>query len=80
MPQKRNPVVLEHLRARLSRLIGLAQTVITQCRNIAYSNTQDIEDEIEPTLFAAIERVTGYTPLNDDMYEILEAVKKDNEL
>ena len=31
MPQKRNPVVLEHLRARISRLLGQAQGVVIQC-------------------------------------------------
>jgi argininosuccinate lyase len=55
MPQKRNPVVLEHLRARLSRLLGMAQTIVTQCHNIPYGDTQDIEDEIEPTLFTGVE-------------------------
>ena len=48
MPQKRNPVVLEHLRARLSRAVGYAQTVVTQCHSIPYGDTQDIEDEILP--------------------------------
>ena len=55
MPQKRNPVVLEHLRARLSRAIGYAQTVTLQCHNIPYGDTQDIEDEIIPPLQLAIE-------------------------
>jgi argininosuccinate lyase len=54
MPQKRNPVVLEHLRARLSRLLGYSQTIVIQCHNIPYGDTQDIEDEIEPTVFGAI--------------------------
>lgn len=54
MPQKRNPVVLEHLRARLSRALGFAQTVVTQCHNIPYGDTQDIEDEIMPPLVAAL--------------------------
>ncbi len=53
MPQKRNPVVLEHLRARLSRTIGYAQTVAIQCHNIPYGDTQDIEDEILPPLILA---------------------------
>jgi argininosuccinate lyase len=65
MPQKRNPVVLEHLRARLSRTIGYAQTVILQCHSIPYGDTQDIEDEIMPPLVAALvaasECVTLYT-------------------
>ena len=54
MPQKRNPVVLEHLRARLSRALGYAATVVTQCHNIPYGDTQDIEDEILPPLFLAL--------------------------
>ncbi len=65
MPQKRNPVVLEHLRARLSRTLGYAQTVILQCHSIPYGDTQDIEDEIMPPLVAALaaarECVTLYT-------------------
>jgi argininosuccinate lyase len=67
MPQKRNPVVLEHLRARLSRLLGLAQTITSQCHNIPYGDTQDIEDEIEPTLFSAIATA-------DDILHLYEAV------
>lgn len=54
MPQKRNPVVLEHLRARLSRALGYAQTVVTQCHSIPYGDTQDIEDEILPPIFNAL--------------------------
>jgi argininosuccinate lyase len=54
MPQKRNPVVLEHLRARLSRALGYAQTVVLQCHSIPYGDTQDIEDEIMPPLVNAL--------------------------
>ncbi len=65
MPQKRNPVVLEHLRARLSRTLGYAQTVVLLCHSIPYGDTQDIEDEIMPPLVAAIaamrECITLYT-------------------
>lgn len=65
MPQKRNPVVLEHLRARLSRALGAAQTIVVQCHNIPYGDTQDIEDEILPPVLEAIETaaqcVTLYT-------------------
>jgi argininosuccinate lyase len=57
MPQKRNPVVLEHLRARLSRALGYAQTVVTQCHSIPYGDTQDIEDEILPPLFHALDAI-----------------------
>ena len=47
MPQKRNPVVIEHLRARISRMLGLSQGILVQCHNIPYGDTQDVEDEID---------------------------------
>lgn len=55
MPQKRNPVVLEHLRARISRMLSQAQGVVLQCHNIPFGDTQDIEDEIFPLLFGSLE-------------------------
>jgi argininosuccinate lyase len=45
---------LEHLRARLSRALGYAQTVVLQCHSIPYGDTQDIEDEIMPPLVNAL--------------------------
>ena len=55
MPQKRNPVVLEHLRARLSRMLGYANAIVIQCHNIPFGDTQDIEDEIFPQLFGGLQ-------------------------
>lgn len=55
MPQKRNPVVLEHLRARISRMLAQAQGIVLQCHNIPFGDTQDIEDEIVPLLFGSLE-------------------------
>lgn len=55
MPQKRNPVVLEHIRARISRMIAYAQGINLQCHNIPFGDTQDIEDEIFPLLFGGLE-------------------------
>ena len=55
MPQKRNPVVLEHLRARISRMMAQANGIILQCHNIPFGDTQDIEDEIFPLLFGSLE-------------------------
>jgi len=71
MPQKRNPVVLEHLRARLSRALGYAQTVVTQCHNIPYGDTQDIEDEILPPLFNALATIEECLELYTAFYETL---------
>lgn len=55
MPQKRNPVVLEHIRARISRLIAYAQGINLQCHSIPFGDTQDIEDEIFPLIFGGLE-------------------------
>ena len=71
MPQKRNPVVLEHLRARLSRALGYAQTVVTQCHNIPYGDTQDIEDEILPPLLNALAAIEECLELYTAFFETL---------
>ncbi len=72
MPQKRNPVVLEHLRARLSRALGAAQTVAIQCHNIPYGDTQDIEDEIWPPLSTAIDAAQQSIRLYREVFATLE--------
>lgn len=71
MPQKRNPVVLEHLRARLSRAVGSAQAVAVQCHNIPYGDTQDIEDEIVPPLMAALDTAQACVVLYTAVFETL---------
>jgi argininosuccinate lyase len=55
MPQKRNPVVLEHIRARISRMLSHTHGIVIQCHNIPFGDTQDIEDEIFPLLFGSLE-------------------------
>jgi argininosuccinate lyase len=72
MPQKRNPVVLEHLRARLGRAVGYAQTVALNCHNIPYGDTQDIEDEIMPPLLAALNTAQECLELYKSVFETLE--------
>ena len=72
MPQKRNPVVLEHLRARLSRALGLAQSIVIQCHNIPYGDTQDIEDEIWPPLAASLDALQQSVQLYTAVFETLE--------
>lgn len=71
MPQKRNPVVLEHLRARLSRAMGAAQTIALQCHSIPYGDTQDIEDEILPPLYGAVTTLQESLILYNALFETL---------
>lgn len=72
MPQKRNPVVLEHLRARISRMLTLAHGIILQCHNIPFGDTQDIEDEIFPLLFGSLETATEILQLYAAVIDTLE--------
>ncbi|HET9658873.1 MAG TPA: argininosuccinate lyase [Thermomicrobiales bacterium] len=46
MPQKRNPVVLEHVRARLAYVYGDSATVGTMIHSAAFGDTNDVEDQI----------------------------------
>jgi argininosuccinate lyase len=60
MPQKRNPVVLEHVRARIGYVYGDAATVTTMVHSSAFGDTVDVEDEIYVPLarcFAAMASV-----------------------
>ncbi|MCA9834543.1 MAG: argininosuccinate lyase [Thermomicrobiales bacterium] len=46
MPQKRNPVVLEHIRTRISWVYGEATAVQTMIHSAAGGDTNDVEDPI----------------------------------
>jgi argininosuccinate lyase len=72
MPQKRNPVVLEHLRAWLARLYGYTMAVLTSCHNVPYGDTQDIEDDIYQPLFGAFQTTDAVLELYTAVFESLE--------
>ena len=55
MPQKRNPVVLEHLRARVGWVLGSAATAQTLVHGAAFGDTVDVEDELYEPLFQTFE-------------------------
>jgi argininosuccinate lyase len=55
MPQKRNPVVLEHLRARVGWVLGSAATAQMLVHSAAFGDTVDVEDELYEPLFRAFE-------------------------
>jgi argininosuccinate lyase len=46
MPQKRNPVVFEHIRARTGYVIGDAATVTAIAHSSAFGDTVDVEDPV----------------------------------
>jgi argininosuccinate lyase len=52
MPQKRNPVALEHARAIGSKALGQAQAVVTTVHNTPFGDIVDTEDDLQPLVFA----------------------------
>ncbi len=67
MPQKRNPVSLEHLRALLSAGVGETGTVLTMLHNTPFGDIVDTEDDLQPYLWRASEQADG-------IYRLLSAV------
>lgn len=62
MPQKRNPVVLEHIRARVGYVYGDVATVTTMVHSAAFGDTNDVEDQIYVPIaraFTASESILG---------------------
>src|SRR4030095_12931126 len=48
MPQKRNPVALEHARAIGSKSVGQAQAIVTAVHNTPFGDIVDTEDDLQP--------------------------------
>src|SRR5436190_8514093 len=52
MPQKRNPVALEHARAIGSKALGQAQAIVTAVHNTPFGDIVDTEDDLQPLVFS----------------------------
>jgi argininosuccinate lyase len=52
MPQKRNPVALEHARILASKAFGQAQAVLTCAHNTPFGDIVDSEDDLQPLVFS----------------------------
>ena len=50
MPQKRNPVSLEHARTRFSRAVGAAQMVLYSSHNIPFADLNDFGPDVQGAL------------------------------
>lgn len=59
MPQKRNPVAIEHTRSLLSAVAGDASTVLQMIHNTPFGDIVDTEDDMQPYLWRAIDRLCG---------------------
>ena len=54
MPQKRNPVGVEHARSLASRAVGEALGVMVAVHNTPFGDIVDTEDDLQPLVFAAL--------------------------
>lgn len=52
MPQKRNPVALEHVRILASKAFSQAQAVLNCAHNTPFADVVDNEDDLQPLAFA----------------------------
>ena len=52
MPQKRNPVALEHTRILLSKAFGQSQAVLACAHNTPFGDIVDSEDDLQPLVFS----------------------------
>src|SRR6478735_11095802 len=52
MPQKRNPVALEHARAIASKAVGQAGAILTAVHNTPFGDIVDTEDDLQPLVVA----------------------------
>lgn len=54
MPQKRNPVALEHVRAIASKALGQSLGVMTSVHNTPFGDINDVEDDLQPLIYSAL--------------------------
>lgn len=59
MPQKRNPVSIEHTRSLLSAVMGDASTVLQMIHNTPFGDIVDTEDDMQPYMWRAIDKLIG---------------------
>ena len=58
MPQKRNPVAIEHARAIGSKAFGQAQAILTAVHNTPFGDIVDTEDDLQPLVLSMFRDAT----------------------
>jgi argininosuccinate lyase len=58
MPQKRNPVALEHARALASKGLGQANAIMLSVHNTPFGDIVDTEDDLQPLVASMFEDAT----------------------
>jgi argininosuccinate lyase len=63
MPQKRNPVALEHSRAIGSKAVGQAQAITMMVHNTPFGDINDTEDDLQPLVASMFRDATRMVTL-----------------
>src|SRR5437773_1935457 len=58
MPQKRNPVAIEHARAIGSKALGQASAIQLSVHNTPFGDIVDTEDDLQPLVFSMFKDAT----------------------
>jgi argininosuccinate lyase len=58
MPQKRNPVAIEHARAIASKALGEAAAIVQTVHNTPFGDIVDTEDDLQPLVFSMFRDAT----------------------
>ncbi|MBS3949442.1 MAG: argininosuccinate lyase, partial [Peptococcaceae bacterium] len=77
MPNKRNPVALEHVRSMLGRALGRAQGVMTAFHNVPYGDINDTADNIQGDVEEILGQTQGALQL---LTQILDTARVNTEL
>ena len=72
MPQKRNPVAIEHVRAIASKALGQVMGVMTSVHNTPFGDINDVEDDLQPLNFSAVRDAVRAVSLLSDALSAAE--------
>ncbi|SDF97059.1 argininosuccinate lyase [Fontibacillus panacisegetis] len=75
MPQKRNPVSIEHIRSLLSSIAGTSQTVLTMIHNTPFGDIVDTEDDMQPYAWKGLDTLEVVYRLLSKVIDSLEINK-----
>jgi argininosuccinate lyase len=76
MPQKRNPVSIEHSRSLASSSVGEALTAIQMIHNTPFGDIVDTEDDLQPHLYRSYEKASRVIHLMHAVVRTMEVNKK----